>query len=91
MTREMNEVFKVIVSTTSASLSIVVPRSTAPEAHRHFEVVAERLETKIVPLSDWTNKRIYRLDAKSEYLATDLTTGTEEVDVIAKIRGRGVQ
>lgn len=55
--------------------------STAAETRRHFEVVAERLESKIDIVTEGVvsaNERITRLETKVDDLATDLANEFDE-------------
>lgn len=62
--------------------------SAPAETPRHFEVVAERLATKILALTKGTNKRLYRLDTNVGYFTTDINTSLpSEVDAVVKERG----
>ncbi len=52
--------------------------STSAETRRHFDVVAERLETKIEAVAEGTNARVDRLDAKVDRMATDMANEFNE-------------
>ena len=61
--------------------------TTALETRRHFEVVAEGLETKLDGLGEGVggaNERIARLDARVERLASDIANDFEDVRSMIK-------
>lgn len=61
--------------------------STAAETRRHFEVVAERLESKIDIVSEGVlsaNEQIMRLETKVDGLATDLANEFDDVRSMIK-------
>ncbi len=61
--------------------------STAAETRRHFEVVAERLESKIDIVSEGVvsaNERITRLETKVDDVATDLANEFDDVRSMIK-------
>ncbi|HUP60910.1 MAG TPA: hypothetical protein VNA69_10875 [Thermoanaerobaculia bacterium] len=61
--------------------------STASETHRRFEVVAERLETKLETIAEGVLaciERIDRLDAKLERVASDMANEFNDVRSMIK-------
>ncbi len=61
--------------------------STAAETRRHFEVVGERLESKIELVAEGVitaNERITRLDIKVDDLATELANEFDNVRSMIK-------
>ena len=61
--------------------------STAAETRRHFEVVAERLESKIDLVAEGVitaNERITRLETKVDDLASDLANEFDDVRSMIK-------
>ena len=47
--------------------------TTAAETRRHFEVVSERLETKIVALADGANQRITKTELLANYVVNEIS------------------
>ena len=58
--------------------------NTAAETRRHFDVVAEDLETKLQAIVEGTNGRIDRVDGRIERLAADMTSEFNDVRSMIK-------